>query len=144
MIGDLIDGVCEFFGIGKHGLNVTDADLPLAAEQDQRTARGGHHDILQIADEVHHGPHDRAPHAGADRAVAVFFAERAEGLLGGLLLAIGNDRAVGGHHFLYCAVHGTQQTLTLDEMLAHELCEIGGNKNRKRNGHKCHKCHNGA
>ena len=144
LIGDLIDGTGKAFGVGQHRLNVTDADIAGAAENDHSAARGRHQHVLKVAEEVHNGAHDRAPDTGLDRAIAVIGAVPLKGLDGGLLLAVGHHRAVGGDHLLHGAVHSTQQLLTGAEILAHKFGQLARDQDRKRNGDHGNKCHNGA
>ena len=56
----------------------------------------------------------------------------------------GQQLGVVQRDLLHRAVHGTQQLLACDKVLAHQLAELGGNEDGKRNGDHCHQRHRGA
>ena len=61
LIGDLINGTGDLFGISENGLDITDTDVDqLHRVNNEQTSKGGDQQILQVTDQVHAGAHNSA------------------------------------------------------------------------------------
>ena len=120
-LGQLVDRPPELLGIDDEGRDHPDRNDPPEGEE---AAHRRDDDKPDVADEVHDRPHRPAEDLRLDARLRQLIRNAVKAVDDGLLLVVGDHRAVAGDHLLHRAVEGAEQLLAAAEEAAHRPREV--------------------